>query len=248
MKKFKFKKLFKILLPIILILATILSAIIPAFAEKNNVKLSEPYMFENIPIFTDEEYSNAPVRITIFGTSWCLYCKKLEEDLPKRIYEKYTKEQVAIKVFDKDNSEILPVFDKMMDSVNMHEKLRGKIPSTFINEEYNYIGYHPEEVGDKIIADIDALLQGKEVRYGGNNEELLKTISVKESKSENKTTEQSNITLDNQDPQTQGAENKRDLSLKDRIYNSLVNNKLISCIILGILLLCILHIMNLQGS
>lgn len=172
-KKNNFKNYIKIILTFVIILAMLISLVIPAFAEENT------YTFDNIPNFTEEEFNNAPVRLTIFGSVWCPFCQQLKQDLPQRIYKKYTKEQVAIKVYDIDKKETQEIFEKMMNNANIPDNLKGLMPSIFINEKYNYIGYHPKEIGDKIMADIEALLKNQKVIYGGNIKEIKKNGKIR---------------------------------------------------------------------
>lgn len=130
---------------------------------------------ENLPEFTDEEFLQTPVRMEIFVTEWCKYCKQLEASMIDAIYSKYTKEQVAIRLLDKEHPEVETYFSEYQDKFDMgqDEDRKGRIPAIIINGQYMTIGYGGEEMDTAIIEGINELLNAKELQ-------VLKTYRLKE--------------------------------------------------------------------
>lgn len=128
---------------------------------KGNIKV------EGVQDYTNEEFKEFPVRITVFSASWCTYCKELKYQLPEIIYGKYKNKDVAIRIWEIDSEEVLTYFDKFAEKNNVPNTLKGQIPFIFINEEYPYLGYS-KELAVKITEDIQSILSGQEPKYKGN--------------------------------------------------------------------------------
>lgn len=122
---------------------------------------------KNVPIYTDEEFNKAPIRLEIFTASWCSRCARLKPELPETIYKKYYKEQVAMRIYQIDNGSAAPHLMDLEKKVNIPVAVKGSVPSIFINETYYYAGYD-SDISKKLLEDIDAIINGRKVPYGGN--------------------------------------------------------------------------------
>lgn len=122
---------------------------------------------KNVPIYTDEEFNKAPIRLEIFTASWCSRCARLKPELPEIIYKKYHKEQVAMRIYQIDDGSAAPHMMDLEKKINIPVAVKGSVPSIFINETYYYAGYD-SDISKKLLEDIDAIINGRKVPYGGN--------------------------------------------------------------------------------
>lgn len=130
--------------------------------------------------YKDEEFEKYPVRLNIFTASWCNRCARLKQTLPKEIYEKFAKEQVAIRIWEIDDSKVIPYFAEMDKKADVPKEALGSVPSIFINETYYYAGYD-SKITEMVMEDIDAILKGEAVSNGGNLQVNKKKSTDKES-------------------------------------------------------------------
>ncbi|MFL0268626.1 hypothetical protein [Candidatus Clostridium radicumherbarum] len=122
---------------------------------------------KNVPIYTNEEFNKAPIRLEIFTASWCSRCARLKPELPEIIYKKYHKEQVAMRIYQIDDGTAAPHLMDLENKVNIPAAAKGSVPSIFINETYYYAGYD-SDISKKLLEDIDAIINGRKVPNGGN--------------------------------------------------------------------------------
>ncbi|MDR5658787.1 hypothetical protein RH915_04720 [Serpentinicella sp. ANB-PHB4] len=120
-----------------------------------------------LPQWTNEDFIETEVRIEVLIASWCDVCAELKADLPGQLYTRFSEDEVAMRVWDNAEREVIDYFDELMEGAEAPPELFGFVPVTIINEQYIYGGYD-KNTRDILLADIEALLAGEDLPYGGN--------------------------------------------------------------------------------
>lgn len=123
--------------------------------------------YVGLPVFTDSEFEKAKVKINVLTETWCKYCKNLEKEIPRLIYKKYSKEQVALRIWDDTVPEVKAYFKKQKDIWDLSPGTRDSYPLIAINDSVFFAGYD-DSIRNSILQDIDALVNGKPLPFGGN--------------------------------------------------------------------------------
>jgi glutaredoxin len=186
------KHIFKLIVILLLVFGIVITSKISVRAEDNLLSFQPKeglVKVDEIPDYTDEQFNSSPVRITVFSSSWCTYCKELKEEFPKIIYSKFSKDFVAIRIWEIDSPRVVEYFEKFAEKNDIQPEFRSQIPFIFINEKYPYLGYS-EEIINSISEDIEAIFSEMEPPHGGN-------LEVDEAKNNNTFNENIKNTIEN---------------------------------------------------
>lgn len=130
---------------------------------------------DGIPYFSQEEYNKAKVKIDILWSETCPVCKIIEEDLPTKIYSKFTSEQVAIRFWDVKNINARNYFKELLDRNNIPKEAENIVPTIFINNKYGFAGYN-SEISAQILEDVVALTNDQIAPYTGDLQLIANSI------------------------------------------------------------------------
>lgn len=96
----------------------------------------------NLPLFEDEAFESASIRIETFGRESCPYCQTLKNNFYSHLNLSTSDLTIAARYYNLENKAIKAYFDEWEGKFNLTEGLKGAIPATIINGTYLILGYN----------------------------------------------------------------------------------------------------------